>query len=135
MVSGKVVRFDEARGYGFVAPDIGGEDVFLHVNDITFDKRLLVPGARVDFEIEEGDRGPKATYARMSTPAQTHAPANAHPEGGDADFCEVLTEREFLTDVTELLLAAVPTITAGDVVRTRLALVGWAKKRGWVETV
>jgi CspA family cold shock protein len=58
---GKVVRFDEFRGYGFVAPDAGGEDVFIHVNDLDFDKRLIEPGALVEFDVEDGDRGPKAS--------------------------------------------------------------------------
>lgn len=60
-----MIRFDEIRGYGFVAPDVGAEDVFLHVNDLTFDKRLLTQGARVRFVVEESDRGPKACQVQM----------------------------------------------------------------------
>ena len=54
--TGKVIRFDEFKGYGFVAPDEGGEDVFIHVNDLDFDKRLLAPGVRVEYVAVDGDR-------------------------------------------------------------------------------
>jgi CspA family cold shock protein len=59
--TGTVVSFDRIKGYGFVAPDVGGEDVFIHVNDLNDlhgDKALLGPGCLVEFRLEEGDRGP-----------------------------------------------------------------------------
>ncbi|MYS46117.1 cold shock domain-containing protein, partial [Streptomyces sp. SID5998] len=65
MVTGKVVRFDSARGYGFIAPDHGGEDVFLHVNDMLIPESYVRSGVVVEFEIEEGDRGPKASSVRL----------------------------------------------------------------------
>jgi CspA family cold shock protein len=60
MITGKVVRFDEVRGYGFIAPDGGGEDVFVHANVLGDDKYVIGPGLRVEFEATDGDRGPKA---------------------------------------------------------------------------
>jgi cold shock protein len=60
MLTGKVVRFDEIRGFGFIAPDKGGEDVFVHANSLDDDKTLFVPGLPVEFEVVEGDRGLKA---------------------------------------------------------------------------
>lgn len=60
MLTGKVIRFDEVRGYGFIAPDSGGEDVFVHANVLGDDKYVFGPGLRVEFEATDGDRGPKA---------------------------------------------------------------------------
>ena len=68
MSSGKLVHFDAVRGFGFVAPDAGGEDVFIHVNDFEeaiVDERLLRPGAVLEFEVERGGRGLKAVNVRF----------------------------------------------------------------------
>lgn len=135
MVTGKVVRFDEFRGYGFVAPDTGGEDVFLHVNDLQFDKRLLGQGALVEFDVEEGDRGLKASHVRMiNRPGATVLP-RAEPRSADDDgLCDVLSVREFLEEVTETLLEAAPTITGDQIVHIRQRMAQLAHTHGWVES-
>jgi CspA family cold shock protein len=144
VVAGRVVRFDEFRGYGFVAPETGGEDVFLHVNDLQFDKRLLGPGAQVEFDVEEGDRGLKASKVRMISrgtdrPAPTRAPAMAsaprlEPRAADDDgMCDVLSVKEFLEEVTETLLDAAPTITGEQIVHIRQRMAQVAHTHGWVE--
>ena len=74
MLTGKVIRFDEVRGYGFIAPDGGGEDVFVHANVLGDDKYVFGPGLRVEFEAADGDRGPKA-YAVHLLPDRGPAPA------------------------------------------------------------
>jgi cold shock CspA family protein len=131
VVAGKVVRFDEFRGYGFVAPDTGGEDVFLHVNDLQFDKRLLGPGALVEFDVEEGDRGLKASRVRMISKGDRPAP---RPEPRDDDgLCDVLTVKEFLEEITECLLDAAPTVTGEQIVHIRQRLAQVAHTHGWVE--
>lgn len=57
MVTGRVIRFDEVKGYGFITPSEGGEDVFVHANEIT-DRGLRVSaGTQVAFQVLEGDRG------------------------------------------------------------------------------
>lgn len=76
MLTGKVVRFDEVRGYGFIAPDGGGEDVFVHANVLGDDKYVFGPGLRVEFEVTDGDRGPKA-HAVHLLPDRGPAPAAA----------------------------------------------------------
>ncbi len=58
--TGKVVHFDSSRGFGFLAPEDGGADVFLHVNDMSIDETLLQPGVEVSFDVETTDRGAKA---------------------------------------------------------------------------
>jgi cold shock CspA family protein len=65
MLTGKVIRFDEVRGYGFIAPDGGGEDVFVHANVLGDDKYVFGPGLRVEFEVTDGDRGPKAYAVQL----------------------------------------------------------------------
>ncbi len=65
MVTGRVLQFDQARGYGFVAADDGGEDVFLHASVFDGDPYELVPGIKMEFKIMAGDRGRKAFAARV----------------------------------------------------------------------
>jgi CspA family cold shock protein len=140
VVAGKVIRFDEFRGYGFVAPDSGGEDVFLHVNDLQFDKRLLGPGAQVEFDVEEGDRGLKASRVRMiskGTDRAVSARSEPRPEPRAADddvLCDVLSVKEFLEEVTETLLDAAPSITGEQIVHIRQRMAQVAHSHGWVET-
>lgn len=140
MVQGKVIRFDEIRGYGFIAPESGGEDVFMHVNDLSFDKRLLGPGALVEFDVEEGDRGLKASRVRMinrSSPAPTSFAPRASDSSrlsDDEPMCDVLTVKEFLDEVTENLLEAAPGITAEQVVQIRQRMAQIAHTHGWVDT-
>lgn len=92
MLTGKVVQFDDVRGYGFIAPEKGGDDVFFHVNVLGDDRYVCGPGLPVEFESADSDRGPKAISVRIvdkrvektgSTPwsvsAVTASPATASP--------------------------------------------------------
>jgi CspA family cold shock protein len=75
MVTGRVIRFDEVKGYGFIMPSDGGEDVFVHANEIT-DRGLRVSaGTQVAFRVLEGDRGLKAYDVRILEDQDTPAPA------------------------------------------------------------
>ena len=90
MVAGRVVRFDSQRGYGFIAPDDGGEDVFLHVNDMLMPESQVRRGIVVEFEIEDGERGPKASGVRLARGA------DGKPLAADDDvLCDVLSTEEF----------------------------------------
>jgi CspA family cold shock protein len=61
MAQGTVKWFNAEKGYGFIAVD-GGRDVFVHYSAIQADGyRSLDEGQRVEFEVEQGDRGPQAT--------------------------------------------------------------------------
>jgi len=62
MASGTVKWFNDAKGYGFISPDSGGKDVFVHHTNISGSGfKTLAEGARVEFEPREGQKGPEAT--------------------------------------------------------------------------
>ncbi|MFD2418820.1 cold-shock protein [Amycolatopsis pigmentata] len=129
VVTGKVVRFDEIRGYGFVTPDTGGEDVFVHVNDLDVDKRLIAPGAVVEFTVEEGERGPKASNVRVVRSAPG-APGGS-VVAKDADYLGF--SLEFREALTEALLVSVPTLTADQIVRVRKTVLELVHEQGWLD--
>jgi cold shock CspA family protein len=63
---GTVQWFNPEKGFGFISPDDGGDDVFVHFSEIEDDGgyRELVEGQRVEFTVTRGDRGPSATQVR-----------------------------------------------------------------------
>jgi len=62
MATGTVKWFNDAKGYGFIAPDDGSKDVFVHYSAIVGEGyRKLAEGSRVEFEVREGTKGPEAT--------------------------------------------------------------------------
>jgi cold shock protein len=64
MAQGTVKWFNADKGYGFIAVD-GGRDVFVHFSAIQMDGyRSLEEGQRVEFDIEQSDRGPQASAVR-----------------------------------------------------------------------
>jgi len=77
-----VVRFDSRRGYGFLAPDDGGEDVFVHQNNISMEGfRFLEVGERVAYELEVGEKGMKAVSVTLLEPRQARPPRSDRDEG------------------------------------------------------
>jgi len=138
VVTGKVLRFDEVRGYGFIAPDDGGEDVFVHANDIVSDKQLLSSGVPVEFEVMEGDRGLKAFAVRTAGNAavipqpRPQKRISDHPDE-DESLCDVLSSTTFMHEVTEAFIESVPSLTGTQIVQLRRSLVTLAQKHNWVE--
>jgi CspA family cold shock protein len=60
MATGKVKWFNDAKGYGFITPDGGGEDLFAHFSAIqAAGFKTLKEGQKVSFEITEGNKGKK----------------------------------------------------------------------------
>lgn len=58
-MNGTVAFFHDRKKYGFIESEDEEDDVFFHLDDI--DQDSIEEGAEVEFDVEEGDRGPRAT--------------------------------------------------------------------------
>jgi cold shock protein len=62
MATGTVKWFSDDKGYGFITPDDGGKDLFVHFSEIQGSGyRNLEEGQRVSYEATEGQKGPQAS--------------------------------------------------------------------------
>ncbi|HET6563872.1 MAG: cold-shock protein [Xanthomonadales bacterium] len=62
MSTGTVKWFDAGKGYGFITPDDGGKDLFVHHSEIqSSGYKTLNDGQKVEFELGQGQKGPCAT--------------------------------------------------------------------------
>ena len=67
MATGTVKWFNDAKGYGFIAPEDGSKDVFVRHSNILGDGfKTLKEGAKVEFEVRQGQKGPEATNVRQT---------------------------------------------------------------------
>lgn len=85
MATGTVKWFNDAKGFGFIEPEAGGEDVFAHFSAIQMDGfRTLKQGGKVSFDLVQGPKGQLAQHiAPLDAPvaierAEAHA-EHAHP--------------------------------------------------------
>ena len=61
MATGTVKWFNESKGFGFISPEDGSKDVFVHFSAIAADGfRTLAEGQSVTFDVEDGPKGPQA---------------------------------------------------------------------------
>jgi CspA family cold shock protein len=67
MATGTVKWFSDEKGFGFITPDEGGKDVFVHHTGITGEGyRSLSEGAKVSYDAQEGQKGPQAVNVRLA---------------------------------------------------------------------
>ncbi len=77
MATGTVKWFNDAKGFGFIEPEAGGEDIFAHFSAIQMEGfRTLKQGGRVRFEIVQG---PKGQLAQNISPIESADDADAPP--------------------------------------------------------
>jgi cold shock CspA family protein len=138
MATGKVLQFDAGRGYGFVAADDGGEDVFLHASVFDGDPSELTPGTALEFQVMAGDRGRKAFAVRFPSDqpsVQEYVPVQSRASSAidEEQMCDVLSTAEFGGELTELLLKTLPALTGPQILEVRQTMLEFAAKRGWTE--
>ncbi|RJO73797.1 cold shock domain-containing protein [Nocardia panacis] len=121
------MSFDSSRGFGFIRPEDGGPDVFVHVNDIGLDEDELRQGRMFEFDVTEGDRGPKAVNLSIVA-GQPPVPATRHKKDKSQ-----LSAGEHKRLITELLLDASPALTAGEILTIRDRLTAFAEQHGWLD--
>lgn len=71
MATGEVKWFNNAKGWGFIVPEGGGEDIFVHFSAIQgTGYKTLIAGQQVNFDLERGERG---LHAMNVAPLMEHA--------------------------------------------------------------
>jgi len=71
MATGTVKWFSNAKGYGFIAPDEGGDDIFAHFSSISMDGyKSLRQGQKVEYEVSQGPKGFLASSVTLDADAE-----------------------------------------------------------------
>jgi CspA family cold shock protein len=66
MPTGTVKWFNDDKGFGFITPDDGSKDLFVHQSSIDAEgHRTLAEGSKVSFDTEAGDKGPRAANVKV----------------------------------------------------------------------
>ena len=128
-------KFQCAEGYGFIEPETGGEDVFVHRNDLNDHRGLARSGTRLEFNILRSGSGLKAADVTVLRPATKPVAAIAPAVLTTADDppVDVLSRSDYAQEVTDVLIAALPSITATEIVEVRQRLCDTADRRRWLD--
>lgn len=104
MPTGKVKWFNSEKGFGFLARDDDGEDVFVHSSVLPADLETLKPGQRVEFGVVAGQRGDQALSLTVLDPTPSVAVAQRKKPDELASIVQ---------DLTTLLENITPTLERG----------------------
>jgi CspA family cold shock protein len=66
MPEGTVKWFNDEKGFGFISPEDGSADLFVHQSALADGARTLAEGTKVTFDAESGDKGPRAANVRVA---------------------------------------------------------------------
>jgi CspA family cold shock protein len=123
--TGRIIQFNQIRGYGFIAPDGGGEDVFIHSEELKGHARGVQAGTRVQFDVVDGARGQKAYDVTVLGGVSSRL--------ADDELSDVISAVEYGGEVTDALITFCPDIRAAQIVEIRDRLTASARRRGWIE--
>jgi cold shock CspA family protein len=141
VADGVILRFDDVRGYGFIEPADGTEDVFVHANDFGGNRHMIRAGLRVRYEVTQSQRGPKVTTVSLlaAPPEQERVPGPASsavavmPQPEDEEVCDVLSAESLGSAIIGLLIEHVPTLSGGEIGAIRRHMTDLARSHGWVD--
>jgi len=91
---------------------------------------------RVQFEVMEGQRGLKAYDVKvLDAPSSSAIPREDwdDDDGLDDDLSDVIPAAEYTQEITDVLIAVSPAVTAAQIVEIRQRLVASARRRGWLQ--
>ena len=92
MPTGTVKWFNNAKGYGFILPDDGGEDLFAHYSSIEMEGyKTLKAGQMVTFEVIEGAKGLHATNIQLPSKLSSEQSQSAPPQGETTTTAEAIS--------------------------------------------
>jgi cold shock CspA family protein len=130
--TGTVVRFNGTNGYGFITPDDGSEDVFMHASLLSDGYKDSVPlGTRVEFQAVQSERGRKAVGVTiLSAPRVADPPRR---DDHDDQLCDVISSAAFAQKITDVLIDCAPAVTGAQIAEVRRRLLGFAKQHGWID--
>lgn len=149
--TGRIVKFDRLRGFGFIEPDDGTDDVFVYAAEVGWGDDPVPIGARVEYSAVNGERGLRAAGARLIAPVAVARAGGltVAPRAHDAavvkvdaavaakvgeETVDVLSTAAYAAEITEVLMAILPEVTAAQIIAVRQRLVGAAFDRGWLDT-
>lgn len=127
-VRGRLVSYNATKMYGFLRPDDGGEDVFVHARDVDYPLRDADLGSRFEFEVVPSDRGAKAI--RML--ADSGGTVREDLELADDEW-EPVAREDYSREITDALIAVAPDLTGSQIQRIRQLLLTRAESRNWVD--